>query len=581
LERRLAAILAADVADYSRLMGEDEAGTLAALRLLRHEILASAVEQHRGNLIKSMGDGWLVEFPSAGDAVGCAIGIQEILAGHEIIKLRIGLHIGDVTFEDDDIYGDGVNIASRLQELSAPGGIVVSENARRSIDGKLATDFQNLGQVSLKNIAESITAYAWSAIAKSNYKTSNKDDDKREHSDRPSIAVLPFNSLSSDPDQEFFADGIVEDLITALSRFPWLLVIARNSCFSYKDKNVSIKQVAQELDVRYVVEGSVRSSSTRLRVTAQLIDAESDTHIWADNYDRPTGDLFDLQDEMVQSITGVLVPALNSAERERALQSNRPSLGGWEAYQRGLAHYYRPYSDENHSAARQFFDQAIESDPKFADAYAMIALMGVYAVISGQSSYSLSQQEVLVEAKQAAENAVQSDDNNALAHTALGRIYQMQGVKDYAIAECEMAVKLNPNLALAHHELGFVLNHALRFDEAVRCHDTAIRLSPNDPSRWNFHLLKSLAQFGEGKFNDAVDSAHEASRLRPMAFWPFIFEAGSLVALGHLDKARIAVSEAIARKPDCNMSLLKSVSHGTGSHYTELIENLGQAGLPE
>jgi adenylate cyclase len=581
VKRRLAAILAADVVGYSKLMSEDEAGTLSALRQLRRDLLTPTVFEHQGNLIKSMGDGWLVEFPSAGDAVACAVQVQEALAEQEIVKLRIGLHIGDVTFEDEDIYGDGVNIASRLQELAAPGGILVSESTRRSIDGKLATSFQSLGDVSLKNIVEPVTTYAWSAIAISEYKTLHTDNGKLEQSNRPSIAVLPFKNLSSDPNQEFFADGIAEDLITALSRFRWLLVIARNSSFNYKGENASMKQVIQELGVRYVVEGSVRSSPTRLRVTAQLIDAEKDTHVWADNYDRPTGDLFDLQDEIVQSITGVLVPALDSVERERSLYSNRPSLDAWEAYQKGLAHYYRPYSNEDHSAARQFFDQAIELDPKFADAYAMIALMGIYAVISGQSSYTLTPQEALAEAKQAAERAVQLDDNSALAHTALGRVHQMQGVQDYAISECKTAVKLNPNLALAHHELGFVLNHAGHFDEAVHCHDMAIRLSPNDPSRWNFHLLKSLAQFGAGNFHDAVDSAHEASRLRPTAFWPFTFEAGSLVALGQLDKARIAVREAIARKPDCTMSFLKSVSFGTGQHYTDLIDNLAQAGLPD
>ncbi len=278
--------------------------------------------------------------------------------------------------------------------------------------------------------------------------------------DKPSIAVLPFANLSDDPEQGYFADGIVEDLITALARFPWLFVIARNSSFSYKGKTVPVKQVSEELGVRYVVEGSVRRSETRLRVTAQLIDAVNDRHVWADSYDRPVGDLFDLQDESTRTITGVLVPALSSAERARFSRDNRPSLDAWEAYQKGLACYYQPYSDEGHRQARQLFDSAIELDPGIADSHVMIALMGVYAINSGQSSYSGSREEILVEALRAAERAVQLEDNNALGHTALGRLRGLMGDAEAGIAECETAVALNPNIAVAHYELGFVLFYA-------------------------------------------------------------------------------------------------------------------------
>jgi adenylate cyclase len=388
--------------------------------------------------------------------------------------------------------------------------------------------------------------------------------------------------LSSDPEQAYFADGIVEDLITALSRFPWLFVIARNSSFSYKGKPVPVKQVSEELGVRYVVEGSVRRSDTRLRVTAQLIDAVNDRHVWADSYDRPVGDLFDLQDEITQTITGVLVPALSIAERERFSRDNRPSIDAWEAYQKGLAYYYQPYSDEVHSQTRRLFDSAIELDPSIADAHVMIALMGVYAINSGQSSYSGSREEILAEALHAAERAVQLEDNNALAHTALGRLRGLMGDDEAGIAECETAVNLNPNIATAHHELGFVLFYAGRYAEAISCFDKALQLSPNDPSRWNFFLLKGDALTFAGEFEEAIVNLIDASRLRPTSIWPYIALAGALVGLERMEEARAAMENALARKPDCTSSFVADASKGLPSDdVKKSIERLQQAGLPD
>jgi TolB-like protein len=401
-------------------------------------------------------------------------------------------------------------------------------------------------------------------------------------SDKPSIAVMPFDNLSNDPEQAYFADGIVEDLITALSRFPWLYVIARNSSFSYKERPVQAKQVSQELGVRYLIEGSIRSSSTRLRVTAQLIDASNDRHLWAQNYDRPTGDLFDLQDEICRAIVGVLVPALSSAERERSLRSNRPSLDAWEAYQKGLAYYYRPYSDENHAQARRMFDRAIELDEGFADAHAMVALMGIYAIDSGQSSYTITTQEILAEAAQAAKLAVQLEDNNALAHMALGRIYDLQLDGEAGVAECQNAIDLNPNLAIAHHELGFVLYMIGRSVDAVSCFDQAIRLSPNDPSRWNFYLLRGFVKYELGEFEASIKDAKEAARMRPSAFWPLLLIAASSAALNRMGAAEASIKEAIARKPGCTIAFVENVnrSHPSGSN-DNFVSDLRKAGLPE
>ena len=586
MERRLAAILVADIVGYSRLMGQDEARTISDLSALRKELLEPAIETRGGQVIKHMGDGWIVEFPNTSDAVICAIEVQERLSGREWIQLRIGVHIGDITFQEDDFFGDGVNIAARLQSLAKPGEVAISDTVYNSLDGVTAGNFRGGEAQQLKNITRPVHVWHWPGnqeqMVKPTMVADVRDDNVMAQPDKPSIAVLPFTNLSSDLEQEYFADGIVEDLITALSRFHWLFVISRNSSFSFKGQSVQIKQVAKELGVRYVVEGSVRSSQTRLRVTVQLIDASNDSHVWADYYDRPTGDLFDLQDEITQSITGVLVPAMSEAERKRSLRSSRPTLGAWEAYQKGLVHYYRPYNDEDHAEARRLFDQSIKLDPSFSDAHAMVALMGVYAINSGLSSYSSSQSEIIAEAIQAATRAVQLDDSNALAHIALGRANLVIGNNDIAISECETAIQLNPNLALAHHELGFVLDWTDRFEEAIQYFDKAIRLSPNDPSRWNFYLIKGDALVGIREYDQAIIAYQEASRLRPAAFWPYLNLATAYVALNRMAEAKVAVDQALVRKPDCSVaSLFKILEHEPSEQLNRYIETLRQAGLPE
>ncbi|MBT3533928.1 MAG: adenylate/guanylate cyclase domain-containing protein [Rhodospirillaceae bacterium] len=365
--RKLAAILAADVAGYSKLMGKDETGTLAALRELRQG-LSDAVAGHRGEVVKSMGDGWLVEFTSVVDAVNCALQVQKNLAGHEIIKLRIGIHIGDIVHEDEDIYGDGVNIAARLQEISEPGGIALSDSARRSLDGKLAARFEDVGEKQLKNIAEAVRVYisGGSGADAANEKTPLALPDK------PSIAVLPFDNMSGDPEQEYFADGIAEDVITALSRFRSLFVIARNSSFTYKGGAVDITQVARDLGVRYVVEGSVRRAGNRVRITAQLIDAGTANHLWADRFDGALDDVFELQDQITEQIVVAVEPEIGARERERVRRKPPENLNAWELVQRGLSHHYRLNKADRAEAIR-LFREAVVLDPNFAVAHAYLA----------------------------------------------------------------------------------------------------------------------------------------------------------------------------------------------------------------
>jgi len=388
--------------------------------------------------------------------------------------------------------------------------------------------------------------------------------------------------MSGDPEQEFFADGIVEDLISALSHFRWLFVIARNSSFTYKGKSANVKQISSDLGVRYVVEGSVRRSGTRLRVTVQLIDAANDHNVWADNFDRPVGDLFDLQDEITQAITGLMVPALGSAERERSLRDNRPSLDAWEAYQKGLAFYYRPYSYDDHAQARRLFDQAIELDPNFSDAHAMVAFMGIYAVNSGRSSYTASTEDILSEAARAAERAVQIEDNNALAHTALGRVRGLLGDEEIGIAECKTAVRLNPNLAIAHHELGFIFVYSGQLEEAAPCFDKAIQLSPNDPSRWNFYHLKGICLYQMEKYEEAGDNFRQAVVLRSTVAAPHIWLAAIFVERGQMMEARAAVKDTLARNPYVTLALVSRLcSFLPDNVLTIFLDRLREAGLPE
>jgi adenylate cyclase len=397
-----------------------------------------------------------------------------------------------------------------------------------------------------------------------------------------SIAVLPFACLSSDSEQGFFADGIVEDLITALSRFPWLFVISRGTSFSFKGKTIQASQLAADLGIRYIVEGSVRMSPSRLRVTVQLIDAQKDRQVWAENYDRPTGDLFDLQDEITQTITGVLVPALSGAEREHYLRESHPTMDAWAAYQKGLAYYYRPYSDEDHAEARRLFDQSVQLDPNFADAHAMVAMMGVYSINSGQTSYTGSQKEIIVEARLAADRAAQLDDSNALAHVALGQVNQLAGQYRTAILHGETAIKLNPNLAIAHHELGYILTENNRLEESIQCFDRAIKLSPNDPSRWNFFLMRAIALYGLGKFDRAIVDFEEASRLRPAAFWPFVGLAAVYVAKNRMEDAQAAVAATLERNPDWTIAKMsETYSRGSSKHSKVWLRDLRKAGLPE
>jgi len=575
-QRRLAAVLSADVAGYSRLMGEDEAGTLSALRQLRSELLAPKVSGHRGKVVKSMGDGWLVEFVSVADAITCAIELQEGLAANDVIKLRIGVHLGDITHEDDDIYGDGVNIAARLQEITEPGAIIISDIARRSIDGKLATAFVDLGAHTLKNISEPVTAYGWGMTSVTVGASALPLPDK------PSIAVLPFDNMSGDPEQEYFSDGMTEDIITALSRFHQFFVTARNSSFNYKGKAFDVKQAAGELGVQYVIEGSVRTVGNRARITAQLIDAVGDHHIWAERYDRELDDIFAVQDEITAAIVAAIEPNISRQERERAQRIPPNSLDTWGQYQRGLAAYYATTKD-GLATAIEIFDQVNELEPQFQAAFAMAAEARVRYVMF----YSLDDRTALLaQAREKAQRGISLVPGDPICLLAEGRVNVLLGHIDLALLQINEAIALNPHYAMAEYVLGWALFAAAQYVEAIPRLDNAIRLSPHDAFLSGFQHMRARALFALQRYDECIEWERRATRSPNAHYWAFVTLAAALFKLDRKSEALDAVADLLRRAPHFSLSFFKSRRIGGFNKEeplddTELVEAFRVAGVPE
>ena len=572
MQRRLAAILAADVVGYSKLMGDDETGTLAALRTLRGDLLAPSVQTHRGNLVKSMGDGWLVEFPSVGDAVNCAIAVQQALAAHNGLKLRVGVHIGDVTFEDEDIFGDGVNVAARLQEKAEPGNIMISDTAWRTIDGKLSEVFVDLGPQELKNIGKPVTAFAW-GTGQAMHKP---EPEILGLPDKPSIAVLPFSNLSGQEDQEYFSDGITEDIITALSSVKSFFVIARNSSFIYKGQAVDVRDVGQDMGVRYVLEGSVRKMGKRVRVSATLIEAETRSNIWAGRYDNEVLDLFDLQDELTVAICGALNFEIAENERGIAKQKKPTDLNAWDTYQRGMWHFYK-FSKTEMGEARRQMKLAVELSPDFASAYAGLAFLAYSEVIFGYIQDPIA---TLGQGLKDAEKALLLDDKDAYCHFALGRVCSVIGDIERAISALERSIELNPNSAQAYYGYAMALAFAGRTEEAIEQCSIAIRLSPNDVQLWAFHNLRSMSYSFVGQFDAALQDGKRAIQAKGDEFWPQMALALAYSCIDQKDQAHAAFLRALELNPNLSTrdgitSLLRSLHPPHLAIFLEGIEKIG------
>ena len=567
-QRRLAAIISADVVGYSRLMGEDAAGTLTALRQLRTELFAPTVEDHNGRIVKSMGDGWLIEFASVVDAVTCAIEVQEQLAEHEVVKLRIGVHLGDITHEDEDIYGDGVNIAARLQEIAEPGAIVISDMAWRSIDGKQSAAFADLGEQDLKNIAKPVTAYGWGMTAVAAVALPLPD--------KPSIAVLPFDNMSGDPEQEFFADGITEEIITELSRWQDFHVLARNATLVYKGKTVSPMEIGRELNARFLVEGSVRRSGQRVRVTAQLIDTRDGTHVWAERYDREIEEIFAVQDEITQTIAGTLGSQMVGVNMERALRRPPNSVDAYELYLKANHHFFKFTKVDNKEAVR-LLEAAIVKDPNYARAYAMLATS-----YRGQAEMGWTDDpdEVLQKAVELARRGVALDDRDPHAQQALGVTETALGNHERGIAALRKSIEINPNRNFGHAQMALVLQAAGRSEEALAAMKKAIALSPQYPS-W-FGATHGAILFDLGRFEDAETILADTVASLPTFSIAQARLAAVQAAAGKLEAAKATVADIQNFNPEYTIGNLRKSWPGIYKEATSpFLDALRLAGLPE
>ena len=506
--RRLAAILVADVVGYSRLMELDEVGTLTALKVHRGELFDPLIAEHRGRIVKLMGDGALVEFASVVDAVTCAVAIQKRMAGHgdsmaggQRIELRIGVHLGDVIVEGEDIYGAGVNVAARLEGLAEPGGICLSADAYRQVRGKVEVDFEDLGEREVKNLAEPLRVYRIAIERLSSAAVTGTIGPGTAGPlplpDKPSIAVLPFDNMSGDPEQDYFSDGITEDIITELSRFPELFVIARNSSFAVKGKAVDIKDAAGKLGVRYVVEGSVRKAGNRVRITAQLIDASLGGHIWADRYDRELEDIFEVQDDVVRAIVTVLPGRIADANIAQSRRKPTENLSALDYLLRG--NYLAPRRDGKHDDAIAAYKMAIELDPGCAAAYAGIA----YTEIKKIWDLSTSGDEPIDRAYDHARKALEIDDNDYRSHGVMGHIYSERGEHEPARLHLERALTLNPNSTQIMGIWALFLAYSGDCEGAIETYHRAARLDPYNAETLDLEVLAE-AHFMIEQYNESI-----------------------------------------------------------------------------
>jgi adenylate cyclase len=546
VERRLTAILAADVAGYSRLMAADEEGTLAALKRLRREVADPKIEQHRGRIVNTAGDGLLSEFASVVDAVRCAVEVQREMAARNTgvqaerrIDLRIGINLGDIMIDDNDIFGDGVNVAARLESLAEPGGICVSRVVRDQVRDKLAITFEDMGEQQVKNIARPVRAYR-ALLAETAGRPSILSEAVAPWAlpDRPSIAVLPFHNVSGDPEQEYFVDGITEDIITALSKWRWFLVIARNSTFAYKGKSVDLKEVGRELRVRYILEGSMRRSGQRVRISSQLINIDTGTHLWAERYDRDLTDIFWVQDDITSRVAAAIEPALSRAEIQRVIAKRPEHMGAWDYCQRGFWHVHKGTRTEG-ITAHGFFKQALALDPNLADAH-----LGLARALIVQWDYG-SVEDFAPFVRQARESALQAvalDSENPQAQYVLAQTSLWAGDARAAIAHARRAIELNANFALGHFYLGIALSLDGRHEEALEAIETGWRLSPRDPRASTWLANKARVFYHLGRYEEAINTALSARRVRPHAYGALVLIA-SYAQLGRDKEARNALAD--------------------------------------
>jgi TolB-like protein/class 3 adenylate cyclase len=588
VERRLTAILAADVAGYSRLIGADEEGTLAQLKAFRKTLVDPTIAKHRGRIVKTTGDGMLVEFASAVDAARCAVEVQRGMADENTeipqakrIEFRIGIHLGDIIIDDNDIFGDGVNIAARLESIAVPGGISISRAVHDQVRDRINVCFDDKGEIALKNIARPVQVFAISGAKESKTTVSPESKPALALPDKPSIAVLPFTNMSGDPEQDYFADGMAEDIITALSHFKALFVIARNSSFTYKGRAVDVKQVGRELGVRYVLEGSVRKSANRVRITGQLVDTATGAHLWADRFDGGLGDIFDLQDEVTESVVGAIAPAMEKAEIERAKRKPTDSLDAYALYLRGSDRLYQFTSRQANEEALRFFNSAIELDPDFASAYGRATTCYVAAKINGWISGTPNE---IAEVTRLAQRAVELGKDDAIALAASGWALAYV-VRDLGVGAglIDRALVLNSNLAEAWFYGGWVKTWLGEPELAIERFARAMRLSPLDPFVTGMRSGTAFAHFLLGRYDQAASWAAMALQDNPDNPAGLRIQAASHAMAGRPEQAHRALVRLRQLNPALRVSTLKDLlgPYRRAEDLSRLEEGLRQAGLPE
>ena len=580
-QRRLAAIVSADVVGYSRLMEQDEAGTFAALKSRRKSILEPLVARYGGRMFKVAGDGVLIEFASPVNAVQCAIDLQQRMAAANCdlakdrqIVLRVGINLGDVMVEGSDLYGDGVNIAARLEAIADPGSILVSSTAHDHVKNKIEAGFEDLGPQALKNMAEPVRAYRVLGTPAISIATTTLISDK------PSIAVLPFVNMSGDPEQEFFADGLTEDIITALSRVSGLTVIARTSSFVYKDQKVDMKRIARELGVGFVMEGSVRRAGDRVRVTAQLIGASTGHHVWAERYDRPAGDIFDVQDEIMRNVAASTETQIQLSERQAIKSRASAEPKAADLVMRAWGQIY-DFTPEALAEAAELAEQAIRLEPTNRRAHIIRARVHVNRLWFGVIPHDA---ENLALGLQLAEAGIRLAPRDEWAHFCMAFAYEQAGRMEETVSECRRAIELNPNFSNGYSELGRGLAALGRAEESIDACRTALRLNPRDPSNWERHDTMAIAHFTAENYEASLQEARIATRARPELPEGLIILAAAASALGQIDEARRVVAQCVAQWPGIhlgNMMPIYMPSLAREADRERLFAALRQASFPD
>ena len=591
--RKLAAILAADVVGFSRLTSEDEDRTLARLRALRSDLIDPTIAVHNGRVVKRTGDGALVEFRSVVDAVRCAIEVQNAMVERNAgvpperrIEFRIGVHLGDVVEEaDGDLMGDGVNIAARLEGIAKPGAICLSEDAYRQVRARLDLAVSDLGQTPLKNIAEPVRVYSLKVgVAAEAKPVSAAEPTAAEKSpsphaapllpDRPSIAVLPFQNMSGDPEQEYFADGISEDIITALSKLSQLFVIARNSSFTFKGKTAHVQEIGKTLGVRYVLEGSVRKAGNRVRITAQLIDATNDGHLWAERFDRDLTDIFAVQDDVTGQIVAALSLNLTQGDRQRLMAEHTDNLEAFDCFLRGRELWWRHTKGAN-GQARDLLLHAIELDPNFAPAYAFLAAAHVHDYLN---QWSAAPSQSLELADEAVGRAVALDDRYPYAQFALAMINVWMRRHDEAIRAAENSITLDPNFANGYANRGVILHYAGRSEEALPCFERAMALDPLCPNMW-LHF-QGQVYFQLRRYEEAEAVLKRRIFRFPETDVSRVLLAATYGQMGRLDEAREQWREALRVNPDYSLEHRRKVlPYKNPADFEAVVDGLRRAGL--